>query len=326
MTVTPTPAGRAPDGKDAVWIDLAAGDLTARILTFGAILADFRVDGRPIVLGSDRLDDFVGPLKHAGAIVGRVANRIAGASFEWRGGTLRLDANDGENILHGGAEGTGRLTWDLADATPTSCRLCLSLPDGHMGFPGEMSVTATYALDEGGLTVRVEAVAGDDTVSNFAHHPFFDLTGTGDGRRQVVQVLADRYLPVTDDTLPTGEIAPVDGTPFDLRDGRTLDEDTVYDNNWCLSDSRTAMRDVCRIEADGLQLTLSTTEPGLQLFDGHKFDGAPGHDGAVYGPYAGYAVEAQHWPDAPNHPDFPSIRRAAGETDRMEVRYAVSRI
>ena len=325
MSHPTAPAGTAPDGKDAVWVDLAAGDLTARILSYGAVLADFRVDGRPIVLGSDRLEDFVGPLKHAGAVVGRVANRIGGAAFDWKGGTVRLDANDGRNILHGGTEGTGRLTWDVADATPTSCRLRLTLPDGHMGFPGEMSVTATYSLDPDGLSLVIEAMAAEDTLSAFAHHPFFDLTGKGEGRRQTVRVAADRYLPVNDQTLPTGKIASVDGTPFDLRAGRTLDEDTVYDNNWCLSNGRGPMRDVAWLESDGLRLTLATTEPGLQLFDGHKFDGAPGHDGTVYGPYAGYAVEAQHWPDTPHNPDFPPILRRAGETDRMEVRYRIER-
>ena len=328
--MTTTDAGQAPDGERATVAELAAGDLTAKVMTYGATLMDFRVDGRPIVLGSPDVAPYGGPLKNAGAVVGRVANRIAGASFPWKDGTCEVVANDGRNCLHGGPEGTAKVSWRMASADERSCRLTLTLPDGHMGFPGEMSVTATYTLDEDGLTLVVEAVAAEDTVSNFAHHPFFDLTGKGEGWRQTVRVAADRYLPVDDETLPTGEIAEV-ADPYDLREARTLDPDAIYDNNWCLGDSRGQMRDVAAIEADGIRLTISTTEPGLQLFSGHKFvverfEGVATHTGEAYRPRAGYAVEAQHWPDAPNRPEFPQIMRHAGETDRMEVRYTVSRV
>lgn len=310
------PFGTLPDGRGVDCVTLREGALTARVLTLGAIVQDLRLDGveHPLVLGCPQVADYLGAGRYLGAIVGRVANRIGDGCFRLDGRLYRTDRNFRDrHSLHGGSEGTDRQIWQVAALAPDRVTLCLVLADGHMGFPGTLRITATLALSDNSLTIELSAVTDGPTPCNLTHHGYFDLDGRGDIRDQHVRIDADHYLPVDGDLIPTGRIAPVEGTCFDFRQPRVIG-DSGYDHNFCLSRTPQPLRPVARITGrSGLSMEVRTTCTGLQFYDGVQLDGVPGIGGRIYGPYAGLALEAQHWPDAPNHPGFPDITLRPGD-------------
>lgn len=306
--------------------------LTATFLTMGAVLRDLRLEGHdaPLVLGLRDADGYPQHSSYMGATAGRFANRIGNARFEIDGREHRTDPNFlGRHTLHGGSEGCGKLAWDVLDHEQDAIRLGIVLPDGHMGFPGTIRIEAQYTCAPG-ATLRVDYRATTDapTPCNLAHHSYFALDDTGDLSSHVLTVAADRYLPVDGDLIPTGEAAPVDGTPFDFRAGRRLPGEGLLDHNLCLSDVRQDLREVAtlRSEASGVTMTIATTEPGLQIYDGAKLDPpVPGLDGRRYGAHAGVALEPQGWPDAPNNPSFPPAILRPGETYRQTSTFRFSK-
>lgn len=254
-----------------------------------------------------------------GAIMGPVANRIAGAAAEIAGRVCRFETPDGGDILlHGGTAATHQRVWDLVEATDRRAAFRVTLPDGEAGFPGNRVLTAAFEVSAP-ATLRLTLTAETDapTIINLANHSYWRLDGTPTVSGHVLKIDADRYTPADSRVLPTGHIAPVAGTRFDFRHGRRLEAgaEGLIDTNFCLSEARRALRPVAWLTGrSGLTMELATTEPGLQVFDGHSLDlpQSTTNDGPPPVPYCAVALEAQFWPDAPNHAAFPSIQLGPG--------------
>ena len=313
-----------PDGRPVHAIALQGPRLAARLLTMGATVQDLRLQGidRPLVLGFPNLAPYLDAGLYVGAIVGRFANRIGGAAFTLDGVTHPLDRNfRGRHLLHGGVDGLHHQLWQIDEVGVDHAILSVRLPDGHMGFPGDLRIRAEISVAKDALALVLEASSDAPTPCNLAHHGYFDLDGSGDIRSHRLEIAAESYLPVDADLIPTGQIAPVAGTAFDFRDPREIGA-AAYDHNFCLAPARKGLRPVARlVGGSGVALWIETTEPGLQLYDGRHFDGINGLDGRIYGPHAGLALETQGWPDAPNHPAFPDSILRPGQIYRAETRY-----
>lgn len=326
--------GDDPSGAPVYRVTLSNGGAAADVMTWGAILLDYRIGGveRSLVLGAPALAPYFSSLRYFGAIVGRVANRIAGGRALIDGVRYDFDRNEnGRTTLHGGASGCADQNWRLVDHNAARCRLGLRLRDGLDGFPGDLDIEAAYALgDDGALTITMAATSSAPTLCNLAHHAYWNLDGSADVSDHRLTIAAERYLPVDAAQIPIGAPALVDGTRFDYRRPRAVASpgDGPLDHNFCLDGDGAPMRSACAlVGASGLRLDVTTTEPGLQIYDGAGIDtGATlGHDGAPYRAKAGLAIEPQRWPDAPNQSDYPSIELRPGETYRQTSRFAARR-
>jgi aldose 1-epimerase len=300
------PFGLTPQGEPVQRITIGRDGLCVSILTLGAILQGVWLEGtaRNLTLGSERLSDYADALRYHGALVGPVANRFTNARAMIEGFNLRFEANqDNRHCLHSGSAGTHLKVWRLAEATESDLRLELDLPDGEGGFPGHRRVSATFQVDGASLHLHVHVTTDQPTPVNFANHSYWNLDGTPTWAGHRLWVDAAHYLPTTPDFTPTGEIRSVEEDGMDFRRTRRIDPGVNhFDNNFCLSDGRVPLREVLRLNGQsGIGMVVSTTEPGIQVYDGRNAI-RPGHS-----PYEGLAIEAQGWPDAPNHPGFPSI-------------------
>ncbi len=322
--------GRLGDGRVVERACLSAHGLSANVMTWGAVLQDLRLDGieHSLVLGFPEFEHYPAKSPNFGSIVGRVANRIRNGQAEIGGKTFRFDRNVlDKHTLHGGAQGSGKQLWQIEGSGPDYVTLTLTLPDGHMGFPGTMDVRATFRIMPGpALEIAISARTDAETLCNFAHHSYFNLDGGGDARRQEFQAHADHFLKLDDDFVPTGYVASVDGTQFDFRAARPFQlGDVRYDHNLCLSRQRCACRPVARLTGVGsaVEMTIETTEPGLQVYDGGKIKTGdlPGLDGAPYTAFSGIALEPQAWPDAPNQDWADQVRLKPGETYSQVTRF-----
>jgi aldose 1-epimerase len=319
-----------PDGRPVHRIALRDGRLSAQILTYGAIVQDLRLEGVPfpLVLGAERIAPYLGPLRYFGGMVGRYANRIGAGRFALNGETIRLSRNqDGKHSLHGGACGSADRLWTIGARKPEIVDLTLTLADGEMGFPGTMEVCVTVSLAQDRLCFDITARSDRDTVCNFAHHGYFILDTSGSIAHHRLELVADSVLAIDADLIPTGEIVPVAKAGLDFRAARSL-RDMALDHNFCLSPARMAQRRVARLSSDLSQLAMEieTTEPGLQVYTANHLpqSGLPGLDGRRFGRHAGIALEAQNWPDAPNHPAFPSALLQAGALYHQRTSYGFS--
>ncbi|MFC3180606.1 aldose epimerase family protein [Cypionkella sinensis] len=309
-------------------------DCSAVVTAYGARLMQLWVPGRggvlaDIVLGHDDVQGYLDhPGTYFGAICGRYANRIAGGRFDWQGGVVQLDCNEGGNHLHGGAQGFDKKLWQVVQADARGVTLALHSPDGEMGFPGALDVEARYAFTAPGqLRIEMVARAAADSVVNLVNHTYFNMAGQGSGEadRQMLQIAADRYLPVDAALLPLGAAVDVTGTPFDFRDLRALDAAVPaggFDHNLCLNGG--AGPAVVAVDpASGRGMRLYTDQPGVQLYTGSYLpEGLPGKAGAVYGARAGFTLETQKWPDSPNHADYPSAVVRAGDAYRHRMDFS----
>ncbi len=347
------PAGSLPDGTAVSAITLqAANGVSARILTYGATLQSLMAPGRDgkiadVVLGYDQLAGYVDHPNYFGVTVGRYANRIAGGAFTLDDKRYQLPLNDKTNSLHGGGKGFDKQVWQVVSVKsgPVACVvLSLVSPDGDMGYPGKLTSTVTYSLDEAGnLKIVFEAKTDRPTIVNMTNHAIFDMGGEGspDGAMdQMLTIPASAYTPVDDRLIPTGELRKVDGTVFDfrkgirvadgLRDGR--DQQIVfgrgYDHNFALDKGVTAKPELAARLADpasGRVLEVLTTEPGVQFYSGNFLDGTlVGKQGHLYRMGDGIALEPQKFPDAPNHPAFVSARVDPGKPYRHVMIYRLS--
>ncbi|HEV7345537.1 MAG TPA: aldose epimerase family protein [Devosia sp.] len=297
--------------------------LSARLTPFGATLTDLRLSGwpQPLVLGFERIEDYRDTDHYAGAVIGRHANRIARGQVKMSGGVLALPLNGGQSHLHGGVTGTARQNWEVVEEAATSIAFHLVSPDGHEGYPGECAMTARFSItDPATLRLELEATADRETVVNLCHHPYFDFSGHGDVARHHLQIAAETYLPAGPDLVPTGEIAPVANTLYDFRASRPVGHDRPlpgFNNNYCLgAAARSRPTFAARLSLpDGPQMEVWTTQAGLHLYDGYKLQpGQRGLEGRPYGPGQGLCLEAQNWPDSPNHDHFPSAILGANKT------------
>ena len=319
------------DGQPVHRVALSDGTLTAHVITWGAVLQDLRHAAldHPLVLGFETFEPYPDHSPFFGAIAGRVANRIGGARFTLDGREHRTATKPGEgHTLHGGPGGMGRRVWRVEEQAGDSVTLAITDPDGLNGFPGTLEARCRYALAAGALHVTLTATTDAPTPVNLAHHTYWNLDGADTVLDHRLAVAADRYSAVDDDFIPTGETPSVAGSRFDFREGRRLGEATergLVDHNLIVSDERTGLREVARVEAGDVRLSVGTTEPGLQVYAGHKVNVAvPGLDGRRYGKHAGLALEPQVWPDAVNQPHFPSMILRPGETYRQESVFRVS--
>jgi aldose 1-epimerase len=316
--------GTLPDGREVHRIRIAGGGLTASVLTYGAVLQDLRLAGHgpALVLGFENVASYLAHSPYFGATAGRCANRIKGAAFELDGQAFRTDPNAlRRHTLHGGSQGMGKRLWTLGQVTDHSVELTMEDPDGHMGFPGTLSVRAVFSLlPSGVLDIRYTATTDAPTLCNLAHHSYFVLDDTGSVEDHRMGIEADHYLPTDADFVPTGVVQSLDGHPYDFRQGRTIREANAggpIDANFCLSRDRRTIRPVGWVSSavSGVEMVIRTTEPGLQVYDAARIDvPVPGLDGQKMGPFCGLALEPQVWPDAIHHADWPQAVLRPGET------------
>ncbi len=327
--------GKTPDGETVHRLAISGGGLSAKILTWGAVLQDLRLEGHdaPLVLGFDELAGYLRPAPYFGAIVGRCANRIRDGHFAIDGERYSVDRNFlGRHLLHGGDGGISQRLWTLADHGADFVTLTLHDPAGAMGFPGNLDISCTYRLRRPGvLAVELVATCDEPTLCNLAHHSYFNLDDGGDGHvlDHRLMIMAGAYLPVDDELIPTGRVEPVAGTPFDFQLSRPIREEDRggqfgYDHNFCLAASKGPLKLAAWAQgrASGLEMEVWTGEPGLQFYAGQGLeDVAGGLEGRTYAPYAGFALEPQIWPDSPNRPYFPQAVLRPGETYRQSTEY-----
>lgn len=312
--------GTAPDGSDVQLYQLAnARGMLVGVTNLGAALVSCRVpDGRggfpDVTLGYDGAAGYCDNPLNLGAIIGRCANRIAGASFELAGSTYHLAANDGAHNLHSGPHRWSERPWKVTDLTDSSVTLELVSRRGDQGFPGSVQVHVTYRLmEDNRLLVYYNALPAEPTLINLSSHAYWNLNGqaSGDVLAHRLQLAAERYTPLDEDLIPTGEILPVEGTAYDFRTprelGAALDElPGGYDTNFCL-DNEGKVVEVAHLVGDrsGITMDVSTDAPGMQLYATDYFGVDRAKDGARYGGFAGVALEAQYYPDAIHHKSFP---------------------
>ena len=327
--------GETAAGDTVRRFTIRGGGLSASIIGWGAAIQDLRLSGHdaPLVLGYDRLEAYEQDGAYFGAVVGRVANRIRGGRFTLSGETHQSDRNcGGRHTLHGGSGGYAHRPWSVSLHGRDFVTLALHDPGGTMGFPGALDVTCTYRLKiPGTLSVEFTATAQETTLCSLSQHSYFNLDdgGTGDVLDHRLMLNAAAYLPVDEEQIPTGVVMPVDGTPFDFRQARTLrmeieGKQVAYDHNFCLSSGRGPLRQAAWLQGgtSGVEMEVWTTEPGVQLYGGqHVAASAPGLGGIGYRPFSGLCLEPQVWPDAPNRPYFPQATLVAGETYHHATEY-----
>ncbi|ALK32499.1 aldose epimerase family protein [Burkholderia plantarii] len=347
-TMTEAPYGTTRDGKPVTEYTLKnAHGTTVRLINYGGCITAIEVPDRHgkfanIVLGFASLKDYEtynGDI-HFGALIGRYANRIAGGKFTLDGKTYQLPVNNAPNTLHGGPDSFDSKVWSAKPASGkdgAGVELTYVSPDGENGFPGTLTARVTYLLtDDNALHIRYEATTDKDTVVNLTNHTYFNLAGEGSGsvEQQEIRIAASRYTPTDRTSIPTGELAPVEGTPLDLRQftpiGRYLRsnfEQMVYargyDHNWVLDHGGQrvpAFAASVRDPHGGRVLSVDTTQPGLQFYSANSLDGsAVGASGHAYRQTDAFALEAEHFPDSPNHPAFPTTVLKPGDTLREET-------
>lgn len=315
-------------GSQAVWI--SRGGLRARILPFGATLQDLRLApfANPLVLA---LPDnaYAGSHRtlYSGAIVGRVAGRIRRGRCDVEGVPLQLDMNNGPHHLHGGTVGFAHRDWSVEQLGPDAITLSLISRAGEAGYPATVKVTARYdVLANHVLSLTLEAQSDAKTLLNLCHHPYFNLSGAATIADHKLQSPAARYLPADAAAMPTGQIANVSNTVFDFRTPRMLGKQS-YDNSLCLHEGRCGpLVFAARLDGgrEGPAMEIWTTQPALHVFSGAGVAEGVDRDGRVIGPYAAVALEAQGWPAAPNHPEFPSVTLEADTLYRQVTQYRFS--
>lgn len=347
-SVTQKPFGTV-DGQTVQLYTLRnAGGAEATITNYGGIVVSLLVPDRAgkkidVVLGYDDLAGYIKTTPYFGALIGRYGNRIAQGKFTLDGKTYNLAVNDGANTLHGGLKGFDKVVWS---GRPVESKLGAALEltylskDGEEGYPGNLAVTAVYTLtNDNSLRVDFTAHTDKATVANLTHHSYFNLAGSGDILDHLVTINADRFTPVDQGLIPTGELKPVEGTPFDFRkataigarikaDDAQLKAGGGYDHNWIVNQKAPGELGLqARIECprSGIVLEVSSTEPAVQFYSGNFLDSTiTGKKGQVYAHRTGFCFEPQHYPDSPNQPAFPSTVLRPGQTYRNTIIYHFS--
>jgi aldose 1-epimerase len=344
-SISKTPFGTMPDGtKVDLYALTNAGGLVCKVITYGAVITELHVPDRAgrmgdVVLGFDNLEQYIRESPCFGAVVGRVANRIARGRFTIDGKTYTLAINNPPNTLHGGIKGFDKVVWD-AEAVdgPDGPSVVLShvSPDGDEGFPGTLTVKVTYTLTNGNeVRIDYEATTDKTTAVNLTNHSYFNLACKGDVLGQVLQLKAGRYTPADAGLIPTGVIADVAGGPLDFtqpkpigRDMKKIpDKTNGYDHNFVIDGGGRSVVLAARAQdpVTGRALEVSTDQPGVQLYTSNGLDGRiVGKYGMAYPRYAGFCLETQHYPDSVNQPGFPSTLLRPGETLKSTTIYRFS--
>ena len=331
------------NGKDVYSFVLKnRGGMIVTLTNFGATVMSINLmDGKPnpnVVLGYPSLDGYqTKEDPYFGAVVGRYGNRIAKGHFKLGGKEYTLATNNGPNSLHGGNKGFDKRVWDVKESAPDHVTFHYLSPDGEEGYPGNLNVTVTYSLnDKNELRIDYTATTDKPTVLNITNHTYFNLAGEGSGDilKHQVMLNADKFTPVDSTLIPTGDLKPVADTPFDFRKPHAIGErinekdqqleyGKGYDHNFVLNGS--GMRLAARVTepTTGRVLEVSTDQPGVQLYTGNFLDGKiKGTSGKTYNFRGGFCLETQHFPDSPNHPNFPSTELKPGQTFRSTTIFA----
>lgn len=344
---TATPFGHTPDGLAAELYTLQnAHGVQATISTYGGTVTSLLVPDQAgqlgdVVLGFDHLagylsDAFLKSSPYFGALIGRYGNRIAQGKFSLDGHAYQLPINNAPNSLHGGTVGFDRRLWAAQPGTSAdgpTLTLTYTSPAGEEGYPGTLTVTVVYTLtDTNALRLAYTATTDQPTVLNLTNHSYFNLSAgqNPDILHHELLLHADRFTPVDATSIPTGELQPVAGTPFDFRRSHAIGErigqvPSGYDHNWVLADQlrrAPALAATVHEPTSGRTLAVYTDQPGVQFYTGNFLDGTlTGKGGVVYGPHAGFCLETQHFPNSPNQPEFPSTVLRPGETFRSVTEY-----
>ena len=339
--------GKTEDGQPVdLYILTNKNGMEAAITNYGGTVVSLKVADRngkfeDVVLGYDNLDGYATGKAYIGATVGRYANRIAHATFTLDGTTYTLAKNDGDNHLHGGFNKRVWTAKDVSSSAGQALELTYLSKDGEEGFPGNLPVKVVYTLtDQNELKIDYSATTDKDTVLNLTNHAYFNLAGQGNGDilQQQIMIKADRFTPIDATSIPTGELRSVKGTPFDFTNstaiGARIDQDDQqlklgrgYDHNWVLNNGTPGSLFLAAQAYDphsGRVLEVLTTEPGIQLYTGNFLDGIHGKDGKVYNRRYAFCLETQHFPDSPNHPNFPSAELKPGQHFQSTTVYKFS--
>ncbi len=327
------------NGKPVELYTLSDSDLTVRITNFGAHIVSVEAPDRTgkkadVVLGFNSLGGYQADTKtYMGSVVGRYGNRIAKGTFSLEGQTYHIPTNDHGNALHGGPTAFDRKIWQ-SQKTANGVELMLVSPDGENGFPGQLTTHVRYTLEGKSLKIEYSATTTKPTVLNLTNHSYFNLSGEGSGDvlKEVITVDADRYTPTDKTLIPTGQLAPVAGTPFDFRKptpiGAHINDSNDQlkiaggiDHNFVLNGGPGLHLAAKVVDpASGRTLTVTTTEPGVQFYSGNFLDGSiKGAAGQAYQKHAGFCLETQHFPDSPNQPKFPTTELKPGQTMHSET-------
>ena len=326
--------GHTKDGVAVPIYTLKTAEIEVRVTAYGARLVSVKCADRngkmaDVVTGYDTLEGYLADTPHFGSVVGRFGNRIALGKFSIDGKQYQIPINNGANALHGGPEGFDRKVWQATEV-PNGVEFTLVSPDGDMGFPGTLTAKVKYTVS--GHTLRLDYSASTDktTIVNLTNHAYFNLHGDDQGNilDHVVLIEADKFTPTDAGLIPTGVLQPVAGTPLDFRKpavvGARINDDFEalklaggYDHNWVLNGEagKLHLAAIVTDPASGRKLTVETTEPGVQFYTGNFLDGTiTGRHGVKYEKHAGFCLETQHFPDAPNHANFPSTLLKPGIT------------
>ena len=346
--ITEEPFGQTKDGTPVTLYTLHnAKGAEARICNYGGLLISLKVPDRygqmgDVVLGYDNLGGYLNETPYFGALVGRYGNRIAKGKFTLDGHEYSLATNNGPNALHGGTKGFDKVVWEarpVAGPKGRSLELRYVSKDGEEGYPGNLSVKAVYTLTpHNALKLEFTATTDKDTVVNLTHHSYFNLACKGDILNHEVMIKANKFTPVDSTLIPTGELRPVDGTPFDFRTptpiGARINQDDEqlkfaggYDHNWVIDKPRGELVLMARVyePSTGRVLEVSSTEPGLQFYTGNFLDGTiTGKGSSVYQKHAAFCMEPQHFPDSPNRRNFPSVVLKPGAVYHNTIIYKFS--
>ena len=335
------------DGKTTALYTLKnAAGMEVCVTNFGGRLVSVMVPDKDenmvdVILGFDNINDYMTKPSDFGASIGRYANRIAGGKFELDGQTVTLDQNDGPNCLHGGAEGWQYQIYEAEQLDPQTLKLTLTDPDGHMGFPGNVTAVVTYKLtDDNAIDILFSGTTDAPTVLSMTNHAYFNLSGDHslEGTDQVLYVNADNFTPADALLIPTGEFVPVEGTPMDFRTPKAVAQDIEadyeqlrlgngYDHNWVLNTAGddTQLAFSLYSPATGILLEGYTDQPGVQVYSGNFLTGkVAGKHGILYPRRASVCLETQLFPDSPNKPEWPSATLRPGETYTHHCLYRFS--
>lgn len=325
--------GYAPDGSVKCYTMTNKSGNSVSVINYGGIVQSIKVAGEEMVLGYDDLESYLGVNPSYGALIGRYANRIADASFSMNGRNYHLEPNENDNQLHGGAEGFSKKTWRIEiedeDGDAPYLKASRISPDGEMGYPGRLTVECTYTwTDNNELRLEYEATSGQTTIINLTNHTYFKLGPEDNVLDYQLRIDADHFTPILADGLPTGQIVEVADTPMDFRVAKAVGQDIEsddpqikmpggYDHNFVVNNYDGSLREVALVTdpASGRKLRCFTTEPGVQLFTTNfptgKFSGRGNTPLPTHG---GICLETQHFPDSPNHENFPTTVLKARET------------
>lgn len=329
--------GKMPDGQEINLYTLTnSKGMQVGITNYGARIVSIIVPGRDgkkadVVLGFNNLEGYLGKDPFFGAIVGRYGNRIAKGEFKLDGVEYHLPINDGPNSLHGGTKGFDKQVWNAQEVDGNAVALTYLSKDGEEGYPGNLSVKVVYTLDNNDeLRIDYTATTDKDTVLNLTNHSYFNLAGEGSGSilDEVMMINASRFTPIDSTMIPTGELRSVEGTPFDFRKptpiGARINKDNQqlkfargYDDNFVLDRKGPGLELAARAydPKSGRVLEVLTTQPGVQFYTGNFLDGTiHGKGGKAYDYRSAFCLETQHFPDSPNHPQFPSTELKPGQT------------